>query len=126
MNTTKASRIEIAFSPEDYTDICAVNDHHLGKLVKDHMKRQYKQDLQENRLKWVRLFILYLRYVHGSLYLFNRTMVPLLQVIEGFNFLLGLRKLGRTRESTKSQLLSHSLLVVSLEPSTVTTTINFK
>lgn len=48
----REERIEVAFSPEDCTDICAVNDHHLGKIVKDHMKASYRRDYQNNREAW--------------------------------------------------------------------------
>ena len=48
----REGRVEVAFSPEDCTDLCAVNDHHLGKLVKDDMKLSYKEDLAANREKW--------------------------------------------------------------------------
>lgn len=53
MSNLPRKAMEIVFSPEDCTDICAVNNHHLGKLVKDDIHMSYKRDFAANRAQWL-------------------------------------------------------------------------
>ena len=34
--------INLFFTPADCTDICAVNDHHIGKMVQSRIKEQFE------------------------------------------------------------------------------------
>ena len=43
----------LLYTPEDCTDICAVTDHGLGKMVKDKVKGRFDEDFEEDPDKWV-------------------------------------------------------------------------
>jgi hypothetical protein len=40
------------FTPPDSTDLCAVNDHHIGKMVKNRVKKQFKTKYLEDSKEW--------------------------------------------------------------------------
>ena len=42
----------IAYTPEDCTDLCAVNDYGLGAMVKGQMQKLYKQAYDEDPDAW--------------------------------------------------------------------------
>jgi hypothetical protein len=52
VDTAKENNILLKHTPEDCTDLCAVNDHHLGVIPKRHMKKQYNKEVQEDWKAW--------------------------------------------------------------------------
>jgi hypothetical protein len=40
------------FTPPDSTDLCAVNDHHIGKMVKSRVKKAFKTKYLQNAQVW--------------------------------------------------------------------------
>ena len=50
--SAKKSNIKLFFTPPDTTDICAVNDHHIGKMVKTAIKKKFKEHFYDNMDFW--------------------------------------------------------------------------